>query len=434
MQTIDMSQITPQMLRGMLGSLGDGVILTAADEKIIYLNASAQKILSLADSAADELTGELFGSVCPLVNIRTGEPFASPLAEAMRTRKSAGLARDVGIVTAVGARYLSATCSPMINSAGSVVGCMVILRDITRLRQLELETEEARRRAEAASQTKTQFLANMSHEIRTPINGMNGMIDLTLRTGLTDEQRENLLNAKHCSEDLLRIINDILDFSKLECGRMEIERIDIDLIKLLQRVSAVHSQLARGKGLYFHTPDYATLPHYIVGDPVRIRQILHNLLTNALKFTATGGITLAVAVGSRGGCEVLEFAVADTGIGMSPAEQQKLFQAFSQVDGSITRRFGGTGLGLTIVKELVEAMGGEVSVSSVSGEGSTFSFYLPLERATSESETKPEQGIILNPRRQQKPADDTTAGAKAPIATDDIADLLAYCEQRIGEK
>ena len=269
--------------------------------------------------------------------------------------------------------------------------------DISRRKQREKELMEARRMAEAASNTKTQFLANMSHEIRTPINGMTGMINLTLRTELNPEQRENLQAAKQCSEDLLKIINDILDYAKLENGKMTIEHIDLDLHGLLHRVAAVHANLAEGKGLKFMGPDCTNLPHYIKGDPLRLRQILHNLLTNAIKFTSAGTITLGCTIARRGIRTMLEFYVEDTGIGMSREEQERLFKPFSQVDGSTTRKFGGTGLGLTIVKELVTAMYGEIHVMSSPGVGSRFTFVIPLKKAEKADMELKDQSVFLNP-------------------------------------
>ena len=316
--------------------------------------------------------------------------------------------------------------------------------DISRRKQREKELMEARRMAEAASNTKTQFLANMSHEIRTPINGMTGMINLTLRTELNPEQRENLQAAKQCSEDLLKIINDILDYAKLENGKMTIEHIDLDLHGLLHRVAAVHANLAEGKGLKFMEPDCTNLPHYIKGDPLRLRQILHNLLTNAIKFTSAGTITLGCTIARRGIRTMLEFYVEDTGIGMSREEQDRLFKPFSQVDGSTTRKFGGTGLGLTIVKELVTAMYGEIHVMSSPGIGSRFTFVIPLKKAEKADMELKDQSVFLNPYMN-----DVKAEALPPVLEklessekfekstssepdDDIMDLLKYCEDKLN--
>lgn len=316
--------------------------------------------------------------------------------------------------------------------------------DISRRKQREKELMEARRMAEAASNTKTQFLANMSHEIRTPINGMIGMINLTLRTGLNPEQRENLQAAKQCSEDLLKIINDILDYAKLENGKMTIEHIDLDLHGLLHRVAAVHANLAEGKGLRFMGPDCTNLPHYIKGDPLRLRQILHNLLTNAIKFTSAGTITLGCTIARRGIRTMLEFYVEDTGIGMSREEQERLFKPFSQVDGSTTRKFGGTGLGLTIVKELVIAMYGEIHVMSSPGVGSRFTFVIPLKEAEKADMELKDQSVFLNPYMNDIKAEalppeleklESSEKMEKSVSLgpdDDIMDLLKYCEDKLN--
>ena len=316
--------------------------------------------------------------------------------------------------------------------------------DISRRKQREKELMEARRMAEEASNTKTQFLANMSHEIRTPINGMTGMINLTLRTGLNPEQRENLQAAKQCSEDLLKIINDILDYAKLENGKMTIEHIDLDLHGLLHRVAAVHANLAEGKGLRFMGPDCTNLPHYIKGDPLRLRQILHNLLTNAIKFTSAGTITLGCTIARRGIRTMLEFYVEDTGIGMSREEQERLFKPFSQVDGSTTRKFGGTGLGLTIVKELVTAMYGEIHVMSSPGVGSRFTFVIPLKEAEKADMELKDQSVFLNPYMNDIKAEalppelenlESSEKMEKSVSLgpdDDIMDLLKYCEDKLN--
>lgn len=316
--------------------------------------------------------------------------------------------------------------------------------DISRRKQREKELMEARRMAEVASNTKTQFLANMSHEIRTPINGMTGMINLTLRTELNPEQRENLQAAKQCSEDLLKIINDILDYAKLENGKMTIEHIDLDLHGLLHRVAAVHANLAEGKGLKFMGPDCTNLPHYIKGDPLRLRQILHNLLTNAIKFTSAGTITLGCTIARRGIRTMLEFYVEDTGIGMSREEQERLFKPFSQVDGSTTRKFGGTGLGLTIVKELVTAMYGEIHVMSSPGVGSRFTFVIPLKKAEKADMELKDQSVFLNPYMNDIKAEalppeleklESSEKFEKSVSLepdDDIMDLLKYCEDKLN--
>ena len=300
--------------------------------------------------------------------------------------------------------------------------------DVSARQQREQALDEARQRAEDASHAKGEFLANMSHEIRTPINGMNGMIDLALRTELTGEQKEYLTNAKQCSSDLLRIVSDILDFAKLDSGHMQVENIGYDLHETLTSVCTIYAKLATRKGLTFTPPDLTLLPRYAMGDALRLRQILNNLLNNALKFTQHGGITVKAAPGEQGTARTLEITVRDTGIGIPEEAQQKLFQPFQQVDGSTTRRFGGTGLGLAIVRELVHRMGGGIDLCSVPGRGSAFSFWLPLVVTTAAETPRGRQTVFMRPEHD-------AAREEAPVMPEDkeedISDLLAYCEQKL---
>jgi PAS domain S-box-containing protein len=275
---------------------------------------------------------------------------------------------------------------PDINDAGEVAGAYTVFFDITERAQAERalrDSEQALRTAiaaaEHASRAKSEFLANMSHEIRTPMNGVLGLAELLLETPLSDEQRPLVGTVRSSGEALLSIINDILDFSKIEAGKLEVESMDFDLYQAVEDVVQLLAPRAHASEIELACRFDEQLPSAIKGDPYRFRQVLTNLLGNALKFTERGEVVIEV---TRDEARGLMVSVRDTGIGMSEATLERLFTPFAQADGSTTRRFGGTGLGLAISRHLVDLMGGEIGATSTLGQGSTFWFALPLQAAS----------------------------------------------------
>ena len=338
--------------------------------------------------------------------------YPSDVAEEMIARQHSALARlaeashELWISYPDGQRMLFDTkLSPLWDEEGHARGVLGVSRNITERKQAEEEVRRAKETAEEATRMKSDFLANMSHEIRTPLNAIIGLSHLVLRTELTPRQRDYIAKVQSSGQHLLGVINDILDFSKVEAGKLDLERSDFELEKLLDNTANLISEKSHAKGLELVFEVAPDVPRSLVGDSLRLGQILLNYANNAVKFTDKGEIVVSVRASERTEKDVLlHFRVQDSGIGLAPEQLARLFQSFSQADASTTRRFGGTGLGLAICKRLAELMGGEVGVESELGKGSTFWFSARL-------------GIGAVPRRELIPVPDLR-GRRALVVDD----------------
>ena len=278
-------------------------------------------------------------------------------------------------------------CAECANAQGSVFelrasalpggGQLIVFHDVTQRKMAEELLRRAAADAQAASDAKSSFLANFSHEVRTPLAGILGMVRVLEASGVSEVQREYLESVKNCGLNLLGIINDILDLSKIESGHVTVEQIDYDPAIVVDDLVRLLAPGAFDKGVELAAVVDPAIPHVVIGDPHRLRQVLTNLVGNAIKFTSAGSVIVRAAVEATGSGSMLRFDVVDSGVGIPKERASDLFQRFTQVDASTTRKYGGTGLGLALSRELVELMGGQIGFESEPGDGSTFSFSIP---------------------------------------------------------
>jgi PAS domain S-box-containing protein len=358
-------------------------VVTPEPIRVAYLNPAYEKIWGRPRQEVYDRAAAWIESVHPDERESVGSYFAR-LMQGVPSEMSYRIERPDGSL-----RWIHVSGFPVNDPEGKLVRVVGIAEDVTERKRAEAESVDAKEAAESANRAKSEFLANMSHEIRTPMNGIIGMTELVLDTELNSEQAEYLHMVKGSADALLIVLNDILDFSKIEAGKLELDCLSFDLRKSLGEVVKILAIKARQKGLEFIFDVAPGVPTNVVGDPARLRQVLLNLVGNSLKFTETGEIEVRVQTETQSvEGTTLRFSVRDSGIGIPVDKQHKIFGAFSQADSSTTRKYGGTGLGLTIAGQLVGLMGGKLWVESVAGTGSTFYFTIQFAPGVSALPTK----------------------------------------------
>ncbi len=370
----------------ILESIGDGIIVTRLDGKIEFINEIGADLVGYKIS---EAIGSPIDEVFKLIDTDTKKALESSHSRAIRHGRTVGLKNHTALVSKDGTvRYVSASSALVRDNDDKVTGVVIVFRDITRIKKMEDEIEKAKDAAETANRVKSAFIANMSHEIRTPLNGLLGMIDLTLLSSLDEDQKENLEIAKSCGISLLKIMNDILDFTKMSENKIKLEDSLFNLRELIEVNIECYKAAADEKKLKLTYEIDSSIPTMLIGDSNRLKQVLNNLIQNAIKFTEIGHIELKV---QRNGSDdnennsqvqEIKFSISDTGIGISEIDMGNLFKGFSQIDDSYTRKYNGTGLGLAISQKIVEAMGGTIWLDSEKGKGTTFYFIIKFKNVS----------------------------------------------------
>jgi PAS domain S-box-containing protein len=385
-----------QRLAAIVEGSEDAIISKTLDGRVTFWNGGAERIFGYT---ADEMIGQSIANIVPFDLQEDERKIIAKLASGERIDhyETVRLAKDGRRVC------LSLTVSPLRDVSGAVIGASKVARDISAriqyeetLRQANEVAEQARSEAESANRAKTEFLAVMSHEIRTPLNGIGGFIALlTATNGLSPQQRRYAELVRNANAALLTIVDDILDFSKVEAGQLDLELRPFAPSALINDTIAIVEPIAAVKDIPIRVTIQPEVPEWLMGDHSRLRQILLNLLNNAVKFTESGCITVDVSMQvAADGRDQVHFSITDTGIGVPAEQQHRLFKHFSQADNSVSRRHGGTGLGLAICKRLVELMGGEIGIVSEPDRGSTVWFTALLLAATSPAPTSKTEPVL----------------------------------------
>jgi len=349
------------------------VMITDHHGKIIFVN---QNLCAASGYAKEELVGQSYEK---LNSKFQSEEFYDQIKETILNGNI--WKGEVKEISKTGTTYwVDTTIVPLLNSAGKVYKFITIKIDITKIKKAEEKSEKSLALAEKALEIKAEFLSNMSHEIRTPMNAIMGLSDIILQQPLEHSVRDNLKSIKQSADNLLVIINDILDFSKIEAGKVKIENIIFNFIYQLEHIQKTMAFKAEQKNLKFEIIYPENTPRYLMGDPFRLNQVILNLCSNAIKFTQEGSVLIELEILelTKDKSKIL-FSVIDTGIGIPDERQKQIFESFTQADVNVTRQFGGTGLGLTITKQLIGLMGGQINVESKLGKGSRFYFSLEFE-------------------------------------------------------
>ncbi len=373
MEAAHLLQSSEQKMRALLSSTNEGFFMIDRDYQLILINEAGRKIAKFSTGKDAEIGDKLHELVVPERKEGLLQIFA-------RVFEGESIEYEQTYIMDGKKRSFFISVLP-VREGDKIIGICVVSRDITDLEKSRQLLIEARKKAESAEKLQEQFLANISHEIRTPLNGIIGMANLIQKTNLSEDQKEFVNIIKFSSDNLLVLINDILDFSKIKAGKLNIEKIEFNIFDIVQKAVSTLQQKAKEKDIglliFFHDE----VPRLCLGDPYRLNQILSNLLSNAIKFTQAGYIRIEISCRNLSKDHTgMKFRIKDTGIGIAEDKLALIFESFSQGGEDITRKFGGTGLGLTITKQLVELQGGNIGVDSQSGSGTTVTFEIPYEK------------------------------------------------------